>query len=108
MISTSSDRKSVYQSHNRLMPTPLATPSIEYRAIVTSPHIHDDSMGGIVTVAVRIPLPEVGLRVAARVRRPNSYHMTPRIPRTPVEPPGPPGVRRGRGEERRLLPGLAA
>src|SRR2546428_11257411 len=37
MISTSSDRKSVYQSHNRLMPTPLATPSIEYCAMVRAP-----------------------------------------------------------------------
>src|SRR2546422_10635724 len=64
MISTSSDRKSVYQSHNRLMPTPLATPSIEYCAMVTAPResrfprIASRALRGSPQTPIRARLPE--------------------------------------------------
>src|SRR2546428_11565685 len=64
MISTSSDRKSVYQSHNRLMPTPLATPSIEYCAMVRAPResrfprIASLALRGSPQTPIRARLPE--------------------------------------------------
>src|SRR5256712_6300800 len=97
MISTSSDRKSVYQSHNRLMPTPLATPSIEYRATVTAPpesrfpRIASLALRGSPQRPIRVRLPgaacnfdilaELGWTPRPRTERPRHSGQRPADPR---------------------------
>src|SRR2546426_5355697 len=98
MISTSSDRKSVYQSHKRLMPTPLATPSIEYRAMVTAPResrfprIASRALRGSPQTPIRARLPEAACNfdiLGEPVRKPRRWTERPRHsgPR-PADPRG--------------------